>query len=353
MNLLITGGCGFIGSHLSLAARRRGWATWAADNFSRLGSRFNIERMQQAGVTIVDARVQHLPDFQELPPMDTIVIAAAEPSVLSGIANSPTQAIDTNLMGAANGLELARRWNADVVFLSSSRVYSISQLRSLPRSDTPTRFEWSECGSVAGFSSQGIAEAFSTKAPVSIYGATKLAAETLIAEYRHTYGIRAVVNRCGLVSGPWQMGRSDQGVIALWVASHLFGRDLGYTGFDGSGRQVRDVLHIDDLCELLIEQVESPENWDGCTLNVGGGYERAISLLELTKLCEQVTHRKLAIGNRTETSVVDIPIYITDNRQVTSRSSWRPRKNVEDTVVDLAAWLQSVPEALKKILQGR
>ena len=97
----------------------------------------------------------------------------------------------------------------------------------------------------------------------TLYGATKLGAELPIEEYRAAHGLRAVINRCGVVAGPWQMGKVDQGVFAYWVLAHHFGHPLEYIGFDGSGKQVRDLLHVEDLIDLLEEQLVAPERWDG------------------------------------------------------------------------------------------
>ena len=100
----------------------------------------------------------------------------------------------------------------------------------------------------------GVAEDFPLAGARTLYGSTKLAAELLIEEYRAAYGLRAVVNRCGVVAGPWQMGKVDQGVFTYWMLAHHFRRPLSYIGFGGSGKQVRDLLHVEDLIELLDEQ---------------------------------------------------------------------------------------------------
>ena len=91
----------------------------------------------------------------------------------------------------------------------------------------------------------------------SLYGYTKYAAELLIEEYRASFSLRTVVNRCGVVAGPWQFGKVDQGVAALWMLAHYFGRSLAYIGYGGLGKQVRDFLHVDDLCDLVIEQISA------------------------------------------------------------------------------------------------
>ena len=111
----------------------------------------------------------------------------------------------------------------------------------------------------------------------------------------------AIINRCGVLAGPWQMGKVDQGVITLWVARHVFGLPLKYIGYGGLGKQVRDVLHVNDLFDLIVLQMSSPESWDGRIYNVGGGREVSVSLLELTELCRRATGREVPIGRVPET----------------------------------------------------
>ena len=104
------------------------------------------------------------------------------------------------------------------------------------------------------------------------------------------------MNRCGVIAGPWQMGKVDQGVFTYWLLAHHFGRPLEYFGFGGAGKQVRDLLHVADLVDLLDEQLCEPERWDGVTVNVGGGRECSLSLRETTELCRELTGREVEVG---------------------------------------------------------
>ena len=128
-----------------------------------------------------------------------------------------------------------------------------------------------------------MSEAFPLDGPRTLYGATKLAAELLVTEYRAAFGLRTVIDRCGVIAGPWQMGKVDQGVFTHWVLSHYFGRELSYIGYGGRGKQVRDLLHVADLVDLVEDQLLRPDHWDGVTANVGGGPEVSLSLLETTE----------------------------------------------------------------------
>jgi CDP-paratose 2-epimerase len=149
-----------------------------------------------------------------------------------------------------------------------------------------------------------------------------------------------VINRCGVIVGPGQFGTSGQGVFALWVARHEFGRPLRYTGFGGKGLQVRDLLHPQDLCELLDRQLAAWPRVHGQTFNIGGGRAGSVSLQEYTALCRQVTGREAPIAEDPQTTAVDIPWYITDHCKATDMLAWSPRHGPLQIVSDIAAWVR-------------
>jgi CDP-paratose 2-epimerase len=258
---------------------------------------------------------------------------------------------DTNLVGALNCLEFARERCGGVLFLSSSRVYPIEALRGLALTNTPSRVDIAEVGGLPrGASREGISEDFPLEGPRSYYGASKLAAELLCQEYAAHGGLRTVINRCGVIAGPGQFGRTDQGVFTLWVARHCFDRPLSYTGFDGRGLQVRDLLHVADLADLLERQIERLGQLSGETFNVGGGRSGSVSLREFTELCARVTGREVSIGSDPRTSPVDIPWYISDHRKVSAKMGWSPRRRPIDIVTDIHAWIRANERDLRDVI---
>ena len=254
----------------------------------RRGSELNLPRLREAGVEFVHGDVREPDDLAAAGSFDAMVECSAEPSVLAGFADT-SYSVQTNLVGAFNCLERAREENAFVVFLSTSRVYPVAPQLELALEEAETRFELAAEQPIAGAGPRGIAEDFPLPGARTLYGATKLSAELLIEEYADAFGLRAVVNRCGVIAGPWQMGKVDQGVFSWWLLSHHFGRPLTYIGFGGAGKQVRDLLHVDDLVDLVDEQLGDPERWSGSVANVGGGRECSLSLLETTVLCRELT----------------------------------------------------------------
>jgi CDP-paratose 2-epimerase len=260
--------------------------------------------------------------------------------------------IHSNLGGAVNCLEHARRHGSALVFLSSSRVYPIAPLRALPLDRTATRFVLRADANLLGVTPAGISEQFPLPGNRSLYGATKLAAELLIEEYKAMYGIRAVVNRCGVISGPWQMGKVDQGFIVLWMARHMFGGSLSYIGFQGEGLQVRDVLHVDDLYDLLAKQLAGLDFHSGHSFyNVGGGMENSVSLHELTQFCQELSGKRIEIGRIAETRDPDIPFYVSDCTAVHKATAWRPQRKLSVVLENVWKWLVDHRDQLEPILR--
>ena len=352
--ILITGGAGFVGSSLAISFRQAypDAQITAFDNLKRRGSELNLARLKEAGVTFVHGDVRVAEDLEGLPDRpDLILECSAEPSVQAGYHGSPEYLVQTNLTGCFRCLELARKTGADFIFLSTSRVYPIATLNRLAFVEEATRFSLAEHQDVPGASSLGIGEALPLDGARSLYGMTKLAAELMVAEYGDAYGLRTVVDRCGLLAGPWQMAKSDQGVVTLWVAAHVFGTPLRYIGFGGTGKQVRDVLHVDDLATLLIEQAAHLDRYNGQTFNVGGGLAGSVSLSELTAICEEVTGRRLGITGASEDRRADIKSYVTDHRKVTALGSWVPRHAPASVVRDIARWLEQSGQDVRRVLQ--
>ena len=351
-NFLITGGCGFVGSNLAILLKTNypKSSIYAFDNLKRTGSELNLQRLRNHGVEFVHGDIRNNEDFNSLPQIDIIIECAAEPSVLSGINSSPEYVLNTNLLGTINCLNFCRKNNAKFIFLSTSRVYPISKLNQVSLNESYSRFEISKKQKLIGISEKGISESFDIIGARSFYGTSKLSSELLIQEYNEFYGLKSVVNRCGVLTGPWQMGKVDQGVVVLWIAKHFWKKKLQYIGFGGEGKQVRDILHIKDLYNLIDIQINHFDDYNGQTYNVGGGINLSISLNELTKICQEVTGNSIEIKKVLQNRSADIPIYITDNSKINKISSWSPKHNIKDIILDTFKWLKQNEQNLKKIL---
>lgn len=343
MRVLITGGAGFVGSSLAVAWKKDDPASTivAADNLRRRGSELNLALFKQLDIEFVHADIRNPSDLNDLPgDFDLLIEASAEPSVQAGITSAPDYVLQTNLVGTLHCLEWARRRAGAVVFLSTSRVYSIAPLRAIALHEAPTRFEIADPPGLPGVSRDGVGETFPTHLARSLYGATKLASELILQEYVHTYNLRAVTNRCGVIAGPGQFGKVDQGVFTLWVACHFWNKPLRYTGFGGEGKQVRDLLHPLDLYALIRKQFAHIDACSGEVFNVGGGRAVSTSLLELTTHCQNVVGNQVPVGSDEQTSPVDIPLYLSDYRNAARTFDWQPQRSVRDIVEDIAHWLR-------------
>lgn len=352
-NILITGGCGFIGSNLavSLKAKYPSSKITSFDNLIRKGSELNIDRLQNNNIEFVKGDVRNESELESISNIDLLIECSAEPSVLAGYNESPRYIIDTNLIGTINCLELARKNKADVVFLSTSRVYPYDLINQLKVKEEESRFVWEKSGgsSIAGFSEEGIGLDFPISGVRSMYGATKLCSEIILNEYIAMYGLKGVINRCGVVAGPWQFGKVDQGVFTFWMLKHYFKKPLSYIGFGGKGKQVRDLLHVDDLFDLIDLQINLMDKVSGQTYNVGGGKEISLSLLETTKLCQEITNNKIDIGQERETRSADLAIYITDNRKVNKDLDWKPKRDTKKILEDIYKWVKDNQDSLSAI----
>src|SRR3989339_539850 len=352
--ILITGGAGFVGSNLALAFKQKYPALkiTALDNLKRRGSELNINRLKEQGIAFVHADIRNAEDLYFARDIELMIECSAEPSVLAGFGDNPSYIINTNLAGTVNCLELCRKHKADIVFLSTSRVYPYNSINNLKIEETDTRFVWKKKQSddLRGWSAAGIGDDFDLNGPKTLYGATKLASEFLIQEYIANYGIKGVINRYGVIAGPWQFGKVDQGVFTLWMLAHYFKKPLKYIGFGGKGKQVRDLLHIDDLFHLIDLQVSQLDKINGKVYNIGGGSTVSLSLLETTKLCREITGNRLRIGSDTKNRPGDITIYLNDNNKVSSELSWQPKHTPKDILSDIYRWIRQNEKRIKEAL---
>lgn len=343
-NILITGAAGFVGSNLAIYLKKK-YADvniLALDNLKRRGSELNIKRLKDENISFLHADIRNKEDLVLDRKIDLMLECSAEPSVLAGALDNPEYVINTNLGGMINCLELARKNKADIIFFSTSRVYPYDKINNLKIKEEKTRFIWQSGQKITGLTDEGIDINFTLAGPKSIYGATKLCGELLLEEYIENYGIKGIINRCGVIAGPWQFGKVDQGVFSLWVKSHYLKRPLSYIGFGGEGKQVRDLLHIDDLCDLVALEMDNIAKGNKKVYNAGGGKGISLSLLETTTLCQEITKNKIKISVQKQNRPFDIPVYIGDNARVSDDYGWKPKRTREKILEDIYKWLKQI-----------
>jgi CDP-paratose 2-epimerase len=356
MKVFITGICGFIGSSLArwFQAAGEDVSVFGIDNLSRPGSEINRAQLQSMGVDVVHGDVRVSSDLENLQAADWVIDAAANPSVLAGVdgRSSSRQLMEHNLHGTLNLLELCKRHDAGFVLLSSSRVYSIPALGRLPMKVAGQAFALDTTGELpAGLSADGITENFSVAPPVSLYGSTKLASEVLALEYGLTFQFPVWVNRCGVLAGPGQFGTAEQGIFSYWMHAHAARRPLRYIGFGGAGYQVRDAFHPDDLARLMWTQMKDTQSGGERIFNAGGGAENAMSLAELTAICDDKFGQHVPEPDSRERPF-DLPWIVMDSGKAEQRFQWKPERRLTSILDEIADHVRRYPEWLEAS-QGR
>jgi CDP-paratose 2-epimerase len=328
MKVLITGICGFVGSRTAefLQALVSGIELYGIDNLLRPGSEINRARLRERGIRFLHGDLRLRSDLDALPACEWVIDAAANPSVLAGLdgGSSSRQLCEHNLGGTINVLEYCRVHKAGLILLSTSRVYSVRALAALPVKLGENSFEL-DIKHLArpDVSEKGITEQFSTEAPVSLYGATKLASEIMAREYGLAFGFPVWINRCGVLAGAGQFGTAEQGIFSYWLHAHAARLPLRYIGFGGHGYQVRDAFHPADLAELVAMQLGGVPPEDP-VFHASGGAENAMSLAELTAWCDE-RFGKHEPQPDTRRRPYDIPWLVLDHSRASEHFGWKPK----------------------------
>ena len=320
---MITGGCGFIGSNIAIFLKKKikKSVIHSLDNLSRNSSKINLRRLKKKKIKNFNADISNIKKINSLIKYDIIIDCCAEASVEASKTDT-NRVFFTNLVGTFNILEKAKKDKSKIIFLSTSRVYSINKICAQAKNINKKKYNFK------------IDENFSKESPISLYGFTKLSSERLIQEYFYSNNLKYIINRFGVVSGPWQFGKQDQGFISLWLWRHLNKKKLSYVGFDGLGNQVRDVIHVYDVCELILEQINKIDKINNKIFNVGGGIKNSITLKQLTSKVQKITKNNIKIGRKLKTSIYDIPYYVTNNKKIYYYYNWRVKKNIDDILND-------------------
>ena len=338
MKILITGGCGFVGSNLCIFLKKKKYKITSLDNLSRKGSKYNLELLKKKKIKNLKIDIQNYKKISKLPKYDLIIDCCAEAAVEVS-KNQIDRVINTNLIGTINILKKVKKDKSKIIFLSSSRINPINEINKILNKKNLNKKislnkSFNENSSIIG--------------PKTIYGVTKLASEMFIEEFSYAFNVKYIINRCAVISGPLQFGKQDQGFVSLWVWKHLMKKKLNYIGYNGLGNQVRDVLHIYDLCELIDLQIKKINYINNTLFTVGGSKRNCISLNELTTICEKISGNTLNISKIKKTSIYDIPYFVTNNSKVTKTYNWKPKRNVFRTVLDTYNWLKEDKSKINK-----
>jgi CDP-paratose 2-epimerase len=356
VHILITGGAGFVGSELAIRLTEKNHRVAVMDNLVRRGSESNLERLARHGVAFVHGDVRNAEDFDNLPRgIEFLVDVSAQPSVVSGYTN-PVFDLTNNSLGVIRVLEFARHHRCPMIFFSTNRVYVVDRLLELPRREAPTRIEWDSDAwnrlspetRQRGFHPvHGVSEEFAVDGGQrSIYGLSKLIADASCQEYARAFDMPLVINRFGVIAGTGQFAKLDQGWVVWWAIAHYFKLALKYIGWNG--KQVRDVLFLDDVLSLVELQMGQISRFRGEIFNFGGGSANSLSLREGTQLLENKLGHGTNIAVEDSARKGDLPIYFTDNRKGAKELSWKPAVNLDQGFDRILAWIRANEDALRK-----
>jgi CDP-paratose 2-epimerase len=348
MRILVTGGAGFIGSHVVEAYARQGYRVVVLDNLSRAQllnasprtSEFTWNILAKtANVTCVRGDVRDAALVGDLArECDAIVHTAGQTAVTTSLTDPATD-FETNVLGTFRVLEAARATGRPipVVFTSTNKVYG-ENVNALGVVEAGQRYVF------AAGDADGVPETLSVDhSKHTPYGASKLAADLYVQEYGRLYGLPTAVFRMSCIYGPRQFGVEDQGWVAHFVICALLGRPITIYG---DGKQVRDVLFVDDLIEAIQAFISRPVG-HGLVCNIGGGPRFTLSLLELLDLLERETGRRPPV-TFADWRASDQRVYISDVRRAAETIGWRPRTSPADALRAVVAWVREHRELFEE-----
>lgn len=334
-NVLITGGAGFVGSHLAEYYLKEGKGVTILDNLSRAGVDYNLEHLRRnhPQVRFVKADVR---DFNAVKKAvkgsDLIHHCASQVAVTTSIAK-PLEDFEVNALGTINLLEAMRQVadNAVLIFASTNKVYG-ENVNDIPLKELDTRYDFADPRYA-----KGIPEDFPIDAVGhSPYGVSKLAADQYVRDYYATYGLETITFRMSCVCGTRQFGTEDQGWLAHFVISATLGRPLTIYG---DGKQVRDVLCVNDLIKAFDMASNNAPRTKGQAYNVGGGKANTISLLELIDQLEKLLGRKIRCSFD-EWRPADQKVYYSDITKAKRDFGWEPEISKKEGIKRILGWVK-------------
>lgn len=313
MRVLITGGIGFVGSNLALYLAEKGHETVVYDNMQR--NSHNLHPVKAAGCKIIQGELDDIQEHIRDENFDVAYHFAAQVAVTHSY-HSPKSDFRIN---AAGTFHLVSSIKAPVIYASTNKVYG-DNVNYIPIEELPTRYDFAN-----EFKNKGIPEHFSIDSKKHTpYGCSKLVGELYVREYG------GVVNRFSCMYGPNQFGNEDQGWVAHFVTSKVKGKQITIYG---NGKQVRDLLYIGDVVKLLELEARNINKIKGEVFNIGGGYDKTLSLLEL---CDKLK-LKYTFGNPRP---ADQKVYYSDISKAKKILGWAPKISVEDGIQRIGEWVE-------------
>jgi CDP-paratose 2-epimerase len=339
---LVTGGAGFIGSNCVHRLLKRGDPVVIYDNLSRGGARANLDWLKQEfGETAFELVVGDVRDADHLTTVaraaDVIVHLAGQVAVTTSVTN-PREDFEGNALGTFNALEAARGSGRDPIFIYASTNKVYGEMQDMPIVEEPTRWRYADL-------EHGCPEA----QPLdfhSPYGCSKGAGDQYVRDYARIYGLRTVVFRQSCIYGPRQFGIEDQGWLAWLIIAAVTGRPITIYG---DGKQVRDVLHVDDLLDAYDAAIARIDVAAGEVYNIGGGPSNVLAVWsEFGPLLEKMLGRQIKVA-RADWRPGDQRVFYADSRKAQRELGWSPKIDLQSGIQMLITWVKQNQGLLEQI----
>jgi len=333
-NYLVTGGAGFIGSNYVNRLLKRGESVTIYDNFSRAGAPRNLEWLKQThgekSFNVIAGDVRDAAKITEAAKeSDVIVHLAGQVAVTTSVTN-PRDDFESNALGTFNVLEAARASRRDPIFIYASTNKVYGGMDDVALAEDPTRWRYADL-------KNGCPES----QPLdfhSPYGCSKGTGDQYVRDYSRIYGLRSIVFRQSCIYGPRQFGIEDQGWVAWFVIAAVTGRPITIYG---DGKQVRDVLHVDDLHNAYDAAIENISTTGGQVFNMGGGPQNVLSVwAEFGPMLEKLVGHKIEV-RRGDWRPGDQRVFYADISKAKKELGWSPKIDVERGIKMLFDWVQA------------
>lgn len=345
MKVLIPGGCGFVGSNLAIHLSKKHRIT-VLDNLVRRGSELNIPKLKDYGVEFIHGDIRNKEDLPNNG-FDIVLHTAAQPAACTGYSN-PEFDITNNYIGLLNILEKVRKDGSKMIFWSTNKVYSGAGINKLKIKEGKTRYysNYQRFGNEEKY--RMINEEFSVDGgDHSIYGVSKLCADLTCQEWAKSFDMPIIINRFSCLAGPGQFGKTEQGWVSWFVIAALF--DLPVTLYGFKGKQVRDVLFIPDILNLIDIQMSNIDSYKGEVFNIGGGKFCNTSLLECIELIETITQKRINWFYDKQHRKSDQCVYISDISKAKEQLKWEPTINMEYGIIEIIDWVNKNEKELRQL----
>ncbi|MEM8613523.1 MAG: NAD-dependent epimerase/dehydratase family protein [Cyanobacteria bacterium P01_H01_bin.105] len=343
--VLITGAAGFIGSNLLSNLSEANHEVLGIDNLARPGVAHNLKHLPQK---VIQGDIRDSKLFEELPKDIDIVfhLAASADKPISSI--DARQDFEINAAGTLNVLEFCRKTETKIIYASSSKVYSeyLNQYLCLKRKKDRVHPSNERPLTI----SPDLPPDLKSNSPVksrSPYGCSKFVGEIYCQEYFATYNVPFVINRLSCIYGPRQFGNSKQGWLTWLLIAKIL--EQRFTIF-GDGYQVRDMLYIDDLNELLTRQWQKMDSIGGNTYVIGGGLQNSLSVIEAIKLVDQKIPGKNLKVTYKPRRLSDHQYFIADTNKAGIDLLWKPNTAIQTGLAKTVNWIQKEHQSLMRLI---